>query len=332
MIDVESMDRLARNIEQHAFRRGYVSAFTLTSYPVKTDMELSLHITRECDGLVYGNAEVGSPEAFRACIEALDGRVDYIVYDVELPFEVVDNAGKYVSGPEKSALLAYRDSDVWIASVRYTLLSLVPDIRNKKGVVVLEKIPDDALGLWLLGQLSGIFGSIVPGLVNEQNEIIQTKFDPFDAFEGADVIIGGVIYKPVITVEQIERTGKKPLLVDACIGTLTPEASEYAVKNGLKMIRVDNRAAMAGTLLSIIQSHDLVTNVMGEGEINGVPVVAGGVVGAPGTVIVDSIHEPGQVIGFADGTGKVRYEPENDEERERLKKVNEAIEGGEVDG
>ena len=41
-------------------------------------------------------------------------------------------------------------------------------------------------------------------------------------------------------------------------------------------------------------------------------------VGAPGTVIVDSVSQPGEVIGFADGTGKVRYEPVNDEERERL--------------
>ena len=59
----------------------------------------------------------------------------------------------------------------------------------------------------------------------------------------------------------------KMVKINAGIGTITSEAAEYARMNGLIMIRVDNRAAMAGTLFSIIQSHDLVSRVMGKGEM-----------------------------------------------------------------
>src|SRR3972149_448949 len=113
----DEINKLAKNIEQHAFKRGYVSAFTLTAFPEETDDDLVLHITRECDGLVYGNAEVASIEAFTDCVKSLDGRVDYIVCDTALQFDVSDFfAGK--SKPKKSILLPYSDLSVWIESVR----------------------------------------------------------------------------------------------------------------------------------------------------------------------------------------------------------------------
>jgi hypothetical protein len=271
--------------------------------------------------LVYGNAEVGTTDAFKACIEALDGRVDYVVCDTEMPFFVTPPDQHGVERTRKSIMLPYRDLDVWVSSVRFTLSALVSGIESMQAVVVGSGSQHEPLGYKLAIDLEGYFNDVrVVGVADDEAEE--------DVLDGADVIIGAAIYKQVITVDHITRTRKSPLLVDAGIGTLTPEAAQYAREHGLRMIRVDNRAAMAGTLFSLIQSHDLVTRVMGEGEIDGVPVVAGGIVGPPGTVIVDSIANPAQVIGIADGTGKVRYSPENEEERERLRRVTKALERG----
>ena len=112
MIDKKALEKLAKNIKKHAFRRGYVSAFTLTAFPVETDEELVLHITRECDGLVYGNAEVGTLEAFEACVKALDGNVDFIFFDVNVPFEEIKNYGSYLLNLKKSVVLPYDDLEV----------------------------------------------------------------------------------------------------------------------------------------------------------------------------------------------------------------------------
>ena len=325
MIEKEALISLAENIERHAFRHGYVSAFTLTAYPTEEHPELTIHITRECERLVYGNAEVGSKEAFRACVEALDGRVDFIVYDVGLFRNVIGIDDIPRGSGKKSVYLPYSDVSVWSASVHLTLLALMPDLPLRKIVVVSKGKVEGSLTARLLTDLAWFCEDI--WVCNLEDERLSEAGFKEKIFKGADVVIGSAVYQEVIGREEIILAGGKPLIVDAGIGTISLDASEYARKNGIRMIRVDNRAAMAGTLLSIIQSYDLVTRVMGAGEIGGVKVVAGGIVGEPGTIIVDSIHNPVQVIGIADGTGKVRYEPKDEEERLRLEQVKRLVEG-----
>jgi hypothetical protein len=43
--------------------------------------------------------------------------------------------------------------------------------------------------------------------------------------------------------------------------------------------------------------------IMGSADLSGVAIVAGGVIGARGRIVVDSIKNPGRVIGIADGMG-----------------------------
>jgi len=318
----DEIEQLARKIEQHAFRRGFVSAFTLTAFPVKSGKDMELHITRECDGLVYGNAEVGTLEAFRDFISALDGRVDFIVCDLALPFETDTFLGEGTDAPENSVLLQYSDIAVWIDSVRYILYSRIPNLPEKSLVITGDEDPEDTFLKRLTTDPGGIASSVFVHLSGAAKQEIP------EAYRSADVIIGAAIYRQVIRRECLERCERSPLIVDAGIGTVTPEASEFAMERGFQLIRVDNRAAMAGMLFSLIQSHDLVTRVMGQGEIAGVPVVAGGYIGAPGTIVVDSIDQPSIAIGFADGTGRIRYNAESEDEARRMEAVRQAI-GGE---
>ncbi|MCX6647062.1 MAG: hypothetical protein NTY09_12020 [bacterium] len=328
MTDFDAIDKLARNIEQHAFKRGFVSAFTLTAFPVSSEDELAVHITRECDGLVYGNAEVGTVEAFKACVKSLDGRVDYIVYDVGLNFDVSDFIGKGPLAPKKSPILPYSDLGVWVDSVRYILLAKIPDLKYKNAVFVgpenVIRLTDTLLAR-LAVDLTGFVGRLAIHFCDDEHDDEELE-GIREEYRNADLIIGAAIYEGVIQKEFLELCEKKPVIIDAGIGTLTPDASEFAMERGFTMIRVDNRAAMAGMLFSLIQSHDLVTTVMGEDIIMGVNVVAGGKIGSPGTIVVDSIDRPSQVIGFADGMGRIRYSPQNDDEKNQLEKVKKAIE------
>lgn len=336
MIDREEIRKLAKNIQSHAFKRGYVSAFTLTAFPVPTDQELALHITRECTGLVYGNAEVGSTEAYRVMIEELDGRVDYIFADSRLRDTLSDTEhfDPVNVRTTSSVFHLYLDMDVWVSSIFTTLLTYENNLPEENIVLIHhEKIEP-----YSEHSLTSMVGTAISMKIGNEKLSVVSADEGQDAEErrrvlkDADIIIGTTIYTPCITKKHLEIAGGNPLIIDAGIGTITPEASEYAREKGMKMIRVDNRAAMAGTLLSLIQSHDLVNRVMGEGEIDGVKVIAGGIVGAPGTVIVDSIDNPSMAIGIADGTGKVVYEPEKAEWKASLEKVRKKLAGGSSDG
>jgi hypothetical protein len=67
------------------------------------------------------------------------------------------------------------------------------------------------------------------------------------------------------------------------------------------------RAALAAELTALAGARRLATELMGRAEIAGTPVVAGGMIGRRGDVVVDSISRPGRVLGVADGRGQVIY-------------------------
>lgn len=100
--------------------------------------------------------------------------------------------------------------------------------------------------------------------------------------------------------------GPETLLIDGGIGNFSSRFIEAMLDKGIQMTRLDTRIALPYQLLG---SHSYVESffdeIYGTGEIAGVPVAAGGFVGPYGTVIVDKIKSPNQVIGIADGKGGV---------------------------
>jgi hypothetical protein len=63
---------------------------------------------------------------------------------------------------------------------------------------------------------------------------------------------------------------------------------------------------------------------MGQGEVAGVPIVAGGLMGRYGDLVVDSVSNPSRVVGVADGQGGVIYESQP-EFSENIEKVEREI-------
>jgi hypothetical protein len=53
---------------------------------------------------------------------------------------------------------------------------------------------------------------------------------------------------------------------------------------------------------------------MGKVTIKTTEIVAGGIMGRNGAIIVDNIKDPSYVIGVADGRGRVKYDPETSQE------------------
>lgn len=90
------------------------------------------------------------------------------------------------------------------------------------------------------------------------------------------------------------------LCVDVGIGTLSPEFIEAAVSSGHPCVRLDVRSA--GSPLPV-HPNPFFSDVAGYRVIRGTRVVAGGLIGARGEVVVDEIRTPHQVLGIANGVG-----------------------------
>jgi hypothetical protein len=63
---------------------------------------------------------------------------------------------------------------------------------------------------------------------------------------------------------------------------------------------------------------------MGKDTISGVPVIAGGIIGNEGDIVLDSIRNPTSVVGVADGEGSVLPKPST-LHKERIAIVENAI-------
>jgi hypothetical protein len=121
--------------------------------------------------------------------------------------------------------------------------------------------------------------------------------------QGVDILVGTALRQPVISASLIECLKDGGMVMDAGVGTLTPEAIDAAVSRGLRLYRLDMRAGLSGQITVGLETLGLVTKVIGQGQVAGVDVVAGGMIGKRGTIVLDAIGEPTRVIGVADGHG-----------------------------
>ena len=118
----------------------------------------------------------------------------------------------------------------------------------------------------------------------------------------------------IVIAERVEDDQKLmhpnlKLIYDLMSGTLHAELVEKLLDNGAEVIRLDGRAALVGEVAGLLDAQHMVDCIMGRGKLNSVSVVAGGVWGRKGEVVVNSIQGPTEVLGIADGSGSITSVP-----------------------
>jgi len=327
-------------MQRQGKRTGKMTVLVMLSFPLDRDARVLIQPVRETFANIVGTCEIGTVEDAETVLKAVDGLVDVIVVDVEQKVpqlaHIMETAGRIV---KKSALLTYKDNDVWVNAVDALIAHIAGDLHGVKvGIVGLDNLgPKLALKaaercarvFLMTADDEGVLKEIVRGLNLMKTPLAPHPIEPAltaaDVARDARVLIGASIKRVVVTAEMIENLPDDAIVIDAGIGTIDNAAAQLGRKKGLRFYRFDNRAGLSAEIVNLLETRDLVEHVMGETTIDGVPVVAGGIVGEEGTVIVDSISEPTHVIGIADGTGKVRYTPANDDEKQRIRTVENAI-------
>ena len=144
------------------------------------------------------------------------------------------------------------------------------------------------------------------------------------AAEGADVIIGMTQGIPVITSKMVENLANNALVVDGGKGALFSEAIETADQLGLEVYRLDVSAAFEGMISSFFATENIVKNCMGRRLLNGVFIVAGGLLAKKGDIVVDNINNPKVIYGIGNGQGDFIRDALEDCS-EKIEKVKKSI-------
>lgn len=323
----KSAKKIANELLSLSKKTGKESIFTisLSSRPRKS---VVFPFIRESYNNVIGNAEVFNEKQAIEIAKVVDGIVDYIFVDAERKSEL-DLLTLLREAVKKSKVLPYKDSDAWIRAVA-NFLSVYQNVGGKNIVIcgcnhLSYKL---ALDLAERGAKVTLFDNDVEKIKRASNlDILKSPIanqitcstSPSVA-NGADIVVGFTIDKPIITKELIEKMRPGVLILDAGIGSIEREAIEYAQNNGAVVCRLDMRAGLSGEIVTVLETDYLIKNIFGKTLIAGIPVVAGGYIGARGDIVVDSISNPTRVIGVADGRGGL-LKKIGKKEIEKIKKV-----------
>lgn len=282
---IEQSHSLALRLKEQAKKRGLHSVLNIV---VSEDEPASVSPAIECAyGCAIANIMLENTDALADIIRGLDGVLDYVLLD----------SGKN-NAPDLSlkstGLLRYSDALMWSRATLAHLTALLEGSLHQKRLYL--------LGMPHLSEpIAAALGQSGATIV----ENINTTAPPPDA------IIALSPRKPVVDAELVKSLSSPTLLFDGGIGSIHPDALDEAEERGIAVVRIDLRPALAATALELIHMHTLVHEKMGQDEWDGVSVVAGGIIGKPGDIIVDHITRPTRIIGIADGKGGIQS-PEAD--------------------
>jgi 4-hydroxy 2-oxovalerate aldolase len=330
---------LAREMFSWSKKSGKFSVFTIAGSPNPNKKRASFPFIRQNSLCIIGNAEITSLEEAIEIAKAIDGLVDIILIDAEQGnkelAEILNEVRRVV---RKSEILTYKDSDSLVSAADALICQIAPDLAGKKIAILGDNAPGCKLAhrlaiqgaeatLW--GKDIKRLGKIAEGLnlllPPESLGKIYVSTDLIRAAKGANILVGILPYSPLISVQMLQAMPERGIVIDAGIGTIYPDAIEYGITHGIQLYRLDMRAGLSGEITNVLETSELVDEVIGAEDYDGIRVVAGGALGERGDIVVDSISRPTRVIGVADGIGGLLSEAEAERYRKKVIKVKAKI-------
>jgi 4-hydroxy 2-oxovalerate aldolase len=312
---------VARDVQATARKKGRRSVFNIVADAHVSGKAVVSRFVQEEFDYVIGSMRVDNLGQLQEALEALDGTVDILLVDAD----PIQGLGETLAAAarrmvKKSRVVGYQDQQVWIRSVVQGMAMLMDGLAGQR--VTVSAL--DPLSRWLVLTLLAQGAAVTltqndprraASFAEASRQLLATPVslevvpDPIAAVQRARVLVRFDRQPPLITQPMVEAMPVESIIFDAGIGTVAPEALAAALNRGIRIIRPDMRAALAAELAFLLGAKRIVDTIMGRGEINGIPVVAGGLIGKRGDIVVDSISNPSRVVGVADGQGLVMHVP-----------------------
>jgi 4-hydroxy-2-oxovalerate aldolase len=335
----ESARNIAKELHSLSKKSGKYSVFTIAGSPNPHKKRSTFPFIRQNALCIIGNAEVTSTEEAVEIAAGVDGLVDVILVDAE------ERGGKHVGMTEnvrktvkKAKVLTYKDGDSAVNAAEAFICQLVPDLTSKKVTILGDTASGCKLALKLAGQgarvsiwgknkrrLNIVIEALNIILAHDIGDEIYADTDPIEAVQGADILIGMIPYSPIISSNLVEVMSPRGMILDVGIRTICPDAIKLGIDRGIQMYRLDMRAGLSGEITTVLETLELTGKVIGSEDYNEFKLVAGGIIGRRGDIIVDSIYQPARIIGVADGQGGLLKENEKKKYQKKLVKAESMI-------
>ncbi len=328
MTYIEKTKKLVAQVALLAKQQKKLAGFTIGN-TAKVD-QAGLYFTplRQTTLMVSAGVIVYSERQAIEAAKIADGRVDYILVDAEKkvademscsgePANVERAVREHIA---KSTLWIYKGNDLAVEAVDGLITELtktqVQGVGGKKvailgagnlGCKLALKIVERGGHVYMTRRNRKKLDIIVRALniIKPEHTIAQAHglVDNEKAAHGADILIGASQGTPLINEKIIRNLNADPIVIDVGKGTLDHSALNAAEEMGIVVYRLDIAAAFEGLIYKLWATESNVEQRMGRRTVNGIRIVAGGILGRLGEIVVDNIHTPKIIYGIANGYG-----------------------------
>jgi 4-hydroxy-2-oxovalerate aldolase len=340
----DALDILLKELRARAVKAGKFSALNVVTAEKRLEEFIVSGNIHSTQSHVVGSVTLSSNKQLDAVLRAVEGSADVVLLDVDTkPFGPARPAQTARAILNKTALLTYLDSRVWVEAVEDQVVRLLHEVLNDTEIVIAGDHPRSRfLALRFAERGARVVLLQEPGqernapsldharslsLTGRELKLSSMKAEAgcaFEALSRASAVIVWPSGTPWFGKTFAKRLSPKTYVLDAGIGTILPDGIAEAQHRGCLLLRVNIWPALTGSLSAAHESLMETREALGWEVLDGVPIVAGGAMGQSGDVIVDSVHHPTRVIGVCDGQGGVRFRFQ-DAEIEHVRRVQAEI-------
>lgn len=292
----------------------------------------------------YGNKTavacflVNDDNFLKETVNFFDGKVETIYVDVEQKQDIdLYNVSKALI--HQSKLISVKPNDIAIESCDLLLRKMFDDNLSDKNIAVIGtgnlaskialRIAERQANVYMEGRSRDKEQKITTGInyfLPAYTNPIRTMKD-WQGTSHFDAVIS-FLSGPYWGEEQIlPSIDQKTLIIDGGISNFSSKFIQKMLHQGNTISRLDVRFALPYQFLDgMPDTMVFYDDIYGVRHIGDYTIVAGGYIGSEGSIIVDQIKHPTQIIGVADGMGGVK-DTENIKENdyEALTTVRESI-------
>lgn len=324
--------------EEHLNLESHEQKSVMISTTAKHALDFRILPRRIVSGMAISCFMINEEELLIKALSFFDGKVDYVYIDIEQKQHV--NLFKIAREIVKqSKLVTVKPNDTTLESCDLLIRNQLSDDLCNKIVVIIGtgnlaskialRLAERQACVYILGRTQEKEQAVIDGLnlfLPKYTHSIQA-FSQFKVNENADVIISflsGVFMKEDILEPVI---GEETFIIDGGINNFSSDFIQGQLHKGINITRLDTRIALPYQMMFMHDyTQSFFNEVFGQAEIHGVKVASGGYIGSEGTVIVDNIKQPNQVIGIANGRGGMKASEEHSEsDRNRMQKIEQTI-------
>src|SRR5699024_540260 len=320
------------------FIEQYEKSSIMINTTAKHSIKFSVLPRRVIETRALSSFMINEPEILKQLLEYFDGKVDEIFIDIELKQEInlYGIAQQYMKNSE---LITVKPNDTTLESCDLLIRNYFNDNLIDKNVIVIGtgnlaskialRMSERQCNVYIKGRSSEKEAKIIDGLnmiLPNYNSKIKS-YNCLEKEQKADLVISFLsgpfeeegLLKPHVT--------HNTFVIDGGINNFSSDFVNEMLNSDVNITRLDTRIALEYQLLS---TSDYIKSFFNEGygqrEINGIMVASGGYIGKEGTVIVDNIKQPNQIVGIADGSGGVKKNEQlREEDRQSIQTIREAI-------